>query len=169
MPTSSILSDASASTLGSREQAALKLWVVLTKAHAAIAEHAQEDARAAGLTIGEFAVLEMLHHKGPTLLGEIQRRVLVSSGGITFLVDRLEKKGLVERQNCPSDRRARYAVLTPKGDALIREIFPTHARRIADVLSTLTDAEQKSVTELIRRLGIAAADSPIVEYPVASE
>jgi MarR family 2-MHQ and catechol resistance regulon transcriptional repressor len=111
----------------------------------------------------------MLHHKGPTLLGEIQRRVLVSSGGITFLVDRLEKKGLVERQNCPSDRRARYAVLTPKGDALIREIFPTHARRIADVMSTLTDAEQKSVTELIRRLGIVAADSPIVEYPVASE
>jgi MarR family 2-MHQ and catechol resistance regulon transcriptional repressor len=169
MPTSSILPDASASTLGSREQAALKLWVVLTKAHAAIAEHAQEDARAVGLTIGEFAVLEMLHHKGPTLLGEIQRRVLVSSGGITFLVDRLEKKGLVERQNCPSDRRARYAVLTPKGDALIREIFPTHARRIADVMSTLTDAEQRSVTELIRRLGIAAADSPIVEYPDASE
>lgn len=165
MPPSSILPDARASALGSREQAALKLWVVLNRAHAAIVAHAQEDARIAGLTIGEFAVLEMLHHKGPTLLGEIQRRVLVSSGGITFLVDRLEKKGLVERQNCPSDRRARYAVLTPKGDALIRDIFPLHARRIADVMSTLTDAEQRTVTELIRRLGIAAAESPIAEYP----
>jgi MarR family 2-MHQ and catechol resistance regulon transcriptional repressor len=169
MPPTSILPDASVSTLGSREQAALKLWVVMVKAHAAIALHAQEDARAAGLTIGEFAVLEMLHHKGPTLLGEIQRRVLVSSGGITFLVDRLEKKGLVERQNCPSDRRARYAVLTAKGDALIREIFPTHARRIAEVMATLTAAEQHTLTELLRRVGVAAADTPVAESPIDSE
>lgn len=169
MPTSSILPDASHSTLGSREQAALKLWVVLTKAYAAISEHAEEDARVAGLTIGEFAVLEMLHHKGPTLLGEIQRRVLVSSGGITFLVDRLEKKGLVERQNCASDRRARYAVLTAKGDAFIREIFPIHARRIADVMSALSESEQKTVTELIRRLGVAAAEMPVQDYPIGSE
>jgi MarR family 2-MHQ and catechol resistance regulon transcriptional repressor len=149
----------SAASLGSREQTALKLWVVLTKAHAAVSAHAQDDVKSSGLTSGEFGVLEMLHHKGPTLLGEIQRRVLVSSGGITFLVDRLEKKGLVERQNCPTDRRARYAVLTPAGDALIRRIFPTHADRIADAMSALTADEQRMATDLLKRLGITAAEA----------
>jgi MarR family 2-MHQ and catechol resistance regulon transcriptional repressor len=149
----------SAASLGSREQTALKLWVVLTKAYAAVSAHAQDDVKSSGLTSGEFGVLEMLHHKGPTLLGEIQRRVLVSSGGITFLVDRLEKKGLVERQNCPTDRRARYAVLTPAGDALIRRIFPTHADRIADAMSALTADEQRMATDLLKRLGITAAEA----------
>ena len=151
--------DPSVSTLRAREQTALKLWVVLNKAHAAISAHAQDDIRASGLTLGEFSVLEMLHHKGPTLLGEIQRRVLVSSGGITFLVDRMEKKGLVERQNCPTDRRARYAVLTPAGDALIRRMFPVHAARIADAMSALSEDELLVATDLIRRLGLAAESS----------
>lgn len=156
----STLPDASsAASLGSREQTALKLWVVLTKAFAAISAHAQDDVKSSGLTSGEFGVLEMLHHKGPTLLGEIQRRVLVSSGGITFLVDRLEKKGLVERQNCPTDRRARYAVLTPAGEALIRRIFPTHAERIAEAMSALTEDEQRKATDLLKRLGITAAEA----------
>lgn len=159
MTPSSTLPDASAATLGTREQTALKLWIVLSKAYAAVAVHAQDDAKASGLTIGEFGVLEMLHHKGPTLLGEIQRRVLVSSGGITFLVDRLEQKGLVERRNCQSDRRARYAALTPKGDALIRRIFPTHAQRIAAAMSALTEEEQRTATDLVKRLGLTAAES----------
>ena len=54
----------------------------------------------------------------------------MSSGGITYLVDRLEQKGLVERQDCPGDRRARYAALTPEGERVIGRIFPGHARQI---------------------------------------
>jgi MarR family transcriptional regulator, 2-MHQ and catechol-resistance regulon repressor len=110
---------------------ALKLWVVLARAHAAIAAHTEADVARYGLSIAEFGVLEALYHKGPMLLGEVQRRILVSSGGITFLIDRLARKGLVERQTCETDRRARYAALTPEGDALIARIFPAHAARVA--------------------------------------
>ncbi len=78
------------------EHAALRLWVILSRAHAAIAAHAQADAARHGLTIAEFAILEALYHRGPMLLGEVQKRILVSSGGITFLVDRLAAKGLVD-------------------------------------------------------------------------
>ena len=157
MSESTTLSPPGAASPGTREHTALKLWVVLNRAHAAITAQAQEDVRASGLTVGEFAVLEMLLHKGPTLLGEVQRRVLVSSGGITFLVDRLDRKGLVERQNCASDRRARYAVLTPRGEALIQQIFPGHARRLADAMSALTEDEQRIAADLLRKLGLSAA------------
>src|SRR3954451_16436799 len=86
---------------------ALKLWVVLARAHNAIYSHVQDDVAAHGLTVAEFGILEVLYHKGQMLLGEVQRRILVSSGGITYLVDRLTEKGLVERRECPEDRRAR--------------------------------------------------------------
>jgi MarR family transcriptional regulator, 2-MHQ and catechol-resistance regulon repressor len=136
----------------------LKLWVVLSRAYGAVSREAELDIARHGLTSMEFGILEVLHHKGPLLLGEIQRKVLVTSGGITYLVDRLEAKGLVKRQQCPNDRRARYAVLTPAGAALIRRIFPAHAKAIARALSGLGNAEQVQATKLLRRLGVAAAE-----------
>lgn len=138
---------------------ALRLWITLSRAHAAIAAHSQDDIREAGLSIGEFAVLELLFHKGPTLLGDIQRGVLVSSGGITFLVDRLAAKGLVERQDCPTDRRARYAALTSRGEELLSRIFPRHAQRIVDAVAGLDAREQQVTADLLKRLGTAAAAS----------
>jgi MarR family transcriptional regulator, 2-MHQ and catechol-resistance regulon repressor len=142
-----------------REQSrALKLWVVLARANAAVQSHSLADIERHGLTVGEFGILESLFHKGPMLLGEVQRRILVSSGGITYLVDRLEAKGLVERRDCPGDRRARYAALTPEGEALIRRIFPEHARCLEHALSGLDEAEQEDAIRLLRQLGRAAAE-----------
>jgi MarR family 2-MHQ and catechol resistance regulon transcriptional repressor len=143
------------------QEGSLKLWVVLARAYAAIGRHVDADIARHGLTTTEFGILEALHHKGPLLLGEIQRKVLVTSGGITYLVDRLVEKGLVRREDCPSDRRARYAVLTPAGQTLIRKIFPDHAALIARAVSGLSDEEQAAATALLRRLGLAAAQLPL--------
>lgn len=139
------------------EERALKLWVVLSRAREALAAHLQDDVARHELTLTEFGILEVLYHKGPMLLGEVQRRILVSSGGVTYLIDRLESKGLVERRACPEDRRARYAALTPAGEAVIGEIFPPHAARIEELMSVLTPDEQEAATALLRRLGRNAA------------
>lgn len=136
---------------------ALKLWVVLSRAYASVAAHAVDDVGRHGLSMGEFGVLEALYHKGPMLLGEVQQKILVSSGGITYLVDRLEDKGLVERQQCPEDRRARYAALTPEGEKFIRRIFPEHARCVDQALGGLDIAEKEQAVALLRKLGRAAA------------
>jgi MarR family transcriptional regulator, 2-MHQ and catechol-resistance regulon repressor len=109
------------------------------------------------LTPTEFAILEVLYHKGPLLLGEVQRKILVTSGGITYLVDRLVEKGLVKREECAEDRRARYAVLTPAGSALIRKVFPQHAMAIERAVSGLSTAEQREAVQLLRKLGLTAA------------
>ena len=136
---------------------ALKLYVVLARAQRAIGERTQADLEPHGVSITEFAIMEAMYTKGPLLLGEVQRKILVSSGGITFLVDKLTDRGLVERQMCPNDRRARYAALTRKGVALMREIFPRHAAAIRDAMSGLSQAEQKEAAALLKRLGLAAA------------
>ena len=138
-------------------EAALKLWVVLSRAHASISAHAAAHAADHGLSLTEFAILEVLYHRGRMVLGEIQRRILVSSGGITFLVDRLAEKGLVVRQECPEDRRAKYVALTREGTRIIREVFPSHARALTAAMRGLTLAEQQEATRLLRALGRTAA------------
>lgn len=136
---------------------ALRLWIILSRAHAAVQAHAAAQVGRHELTLAEFAILEVLHHRGPMLLGEVQRRILVTSGGITFLVDRLSKKGLVCRRDCAHDRRARYASLTTKGKQLIARVFPEHAAVIERAVAGLGRAEQVEVTEALKRLGLYAA------------
>ena len=77
-------------------------------------------------------------------------------GGITFLVDRLAKRSLVERRACPSDRRARYASLTADGEKLMKSIFPVHATKVREAMSGLTGVSQRELTELLRTLGVEA-------------
>lgn len=136
---------------------ALKLWIVLARAQAAIAAHDQRNLDRCGLTRAEFGVLDALFFKGPLLLGEIQRKLLVSSGGTTYLIDRLAERGYVDRRRSPDDRRAVYAVLTPEGDAFFRGIFPEHAQGLVESVSTLSRDEQLELTRLLRKLGRGAA------------
>jgi MarR family 2-MHQ and catechol resistance regulon transcriptional repressor len=136
---------------------ALKLWVVLSRSHDALVQVLKADIERHDLTLAEFAVMEALYHKGPQLLGEIQKRILVSSGGMTFLVDRLAKRGLAERKACPVDRRARYAALTKKGEKLMRSIFPEHAAVIHGAMAGLKQPEQRELTALLKTLGKEAA------------
>ena len=140
-----------------RQAKALKAWVILSRAYAAVQGRASADIAARDLTVGEFAVLEVLHHRGPLLLSQLKDKVLVSAGGVTYLVDRLAERGLVERRRCEHDRRAFYAALTEDGEALISRIFPGHAEAIELAFKGLSDAEIETLTVLLRRLGLSAA------------
>jgi MarR family transcriptional regulator, 2-MHQ and catechol-resistance regulon repressor len=135
---------------------ALKTWVVLARAYLAISRHVAADVARYDLTASEFGILEALYHKGPLLLGDLQRKILVTSGGVTYLVNRLADKGLVTRESFPGDKRSRFAVLTPQGSALIKQIFPGHAKRLAKVMGELSPKEQKKLTVMLRTLGKGA-------------
>jgi MarR family transcriptional regulator, 2-MHQ and catechol-resistance regulon repressor len=136
----------------------LKLYVVLSRARNSVGRLADADIGRHGLSTGEFAILEALYHKGPLLLGEVQRKILVSSGGVTYLVDRLEAAGLVERRECAEDRRARYAALTPKGEDLMSRIFPAHAEAIEQAVAGLSAEEKRQAIELLKKLGQSAVE-----------
>src|SRR5690349_7706650 len=94
---------------------ALKLFVILSRAAASVGEHARQDILRHGLSVSEFGVLEYLWHKGPQPLGEVAERILLTTGSVTYVIDQLEKQGLVRRRPCPTDRRVIYAELTDAG------------------------------------------------------
>jgi MarR family 2-MHQ and catechol resistance regulon transcriptional repressor len=141
------------------QERALKLFIVLSRAFDSVRKRLEEYHDLHEITATEFGILEALYHKGPLLLGDLQKKILLSSGGVTYTVDRLAEKGLVERQDCPSDRRARYAVLTTRGTALMREVFPKHASEIERLLAGLSAREQDDAIALLRKLGLHAAGS----------
>lgn len=153
---------ASAETPDEETMLALRTWIALARAHNAVGGRATADVARHDLTGAEFGVLEALYHKGPMLLSEVQRRILVSSGGITYLVDRLEKRGLAERRDCPGDRRARLVGLTAAGEELVRRIFPEHAAVIRDALAGLGREEKRQAIRLLHALlaGAGAETSP---------
>jgi MarR family transcriptional regulator, 2-MHQ and catechol-resistance regulon repressor len=139
--------------------ASLKLWVVLSRAFRAVADQARRDNERHGLGTTEFAVLEVLHHKGPLLVGEVGSRILVTSGSTTYVIDKLENRGLVARRPCPDDRRASHVELTDAGRELIATIFPEHAEAIRRAMAGLTPEEKRIATGLLRRLGRFAQDA----------
>lgn len=146
------------------ETLALRLRVVLARAETSVEALDRAHIESRGVTPGEFSVMEALYHKGPLLLGELQRKVLVSSGGVTYLVDKLTRRGLVERQDCPTDRRARYAALTDEGRRWMDGVFPEHTRCLARALGGLDEKEKEQAIELLRKLGLHAEGlGPCVE------
>ncbi len=137
--------------------AALRLWVVLNRAIRAIAEHPRRQIERHGLRPTEFAVLESLYHKGPLTLGQIGESVLVTSGSVTPVADKLERRALIQRRISSEDRRVCYAELTEAGRELIGGIFPEHAEVIRAAMEGLTVEEKRIATALLRRLGRRAA------------
>lgn len=134
----------------------LKLFIVLSRAYKALNEHVNRAIQLSGLNPTEFAVLELLYHKGDQPLQQIGGKILLASGSITYVVDKLEQKGLLKRVACPKDRRVTYAQITDEGKSLIEEIFPEHAKRIDELMSSLTEKEKTEAITLLKKLGLPA-------------
>jgi len=140
-------------------QASLKLFVVLNRAARAVNDRIAEDIRSYGLNPTEFAVLELLYHKGDQPVQAIGRKVLIASSSITYVVDKLQARGYVERSACPNDRRVVYTKLTAKGHSMLNQIFPTHAAMIQQLFKHLTTEEQQILTTQLKMIGKQAQHS----------
>ncbi|MFO1445698.1 MarR family transcriptional regulator [Bacillus sp. Bva_UNVM-123] len=133
----------------------LKLFIVLSRAYRAVSEDVNKLIQTYDLNPTEFAVLELLYHKGDQPLQQIGGKILLASGSITYVIDKLEKKGLLERMACPKDRRVIYAHITEAGKTFIEGVFPEHAAHIHELMSVLSDDEQKTAIELMKKLGVS--------------
>ncbi|AWB47053.1 MarR family transcriptional regulator [Paenibacillus sp. CAA11] len=131
----------------------LKLFVVLSKAYKTMMERATKDMKQHGLSPSEFMILEVIYSKRKVPLQQIGDKILITSGSITYNIDKLEKKGLLRRVPSAEDRRITYAEITKEGDDLFDRIFPQHADVIHGMMNTLTTDEKLNTIELIKKLG----------------
>lgn len=136
----------------------LKLFIVLSRAQKAISETTNQFFQQKGLNPTEFAVLELLYHKGRQPLQQIGNKILLASGSITYVVDKLEKRGLLNRVSSPTDRRVTYAEISEEGAAFMSEIFPEHEKELHELMSALSPEEKEAAIELLKKLGRSIKD-----------
>jgi MarR family 2-MHQ and catechol resistance regulon transcriptional repressor len=140
------------------------VFLVLWKASRAAQAYAEKSILELEMCGSDFAVLEALLHKGPLPVNEIGKKVLLTSGSITVAVDRLEKKGLVERRAHGTDRRARIVHLTKTGRKVITRVYADHAADMERLASaSLTREERKTLISLLKKIGYEAAASEQIE------
>ncbi|GEM04036.1 HTH-type transcriptional regulator MhqR [Halolactibacillus miurensis] len=139
-----------------KQDPSLKLFVVLSKAYRAVSDQVADDIRSKGLNTTDFGVLELLYHSGDQPLQKIGDKILLASGSITYVVDKLEKKGLVKRTQSEKDRRVTYASITDAGVALLNDIFPDHWKQIEHITDGLTEEEKRQAITLLKKLGAFA-------------
>lgn len=135
------------------ENLSLKSFVVLMKSAKALQEIVKKDISTHGMKISDFAVLEALYHKGRQTVRQISEDVLISTGSITYVIDKLEAKGLLERKHFKEDRRVVYIHITEKGTQQMDEIFPQHQQVIEGIFTDISDPEKEQLIELLKRVG----------------
>lgn len=134
---------------------ALKLFIVLSRAHKVIHECSNQFFQENGLNPTEFAVLELLYHKGKQPLQKIGNKILLASGSITYVVDKLEGRGYITRVSSPTDRRVTFAEITDKGNSFMDELFPRHEAQLVELMGALSEEEKDQVIELLKKLGLS--------------
>lgn len=147
--------------LNSDDKLELRLWLrLLTCSNLIEAEVRRRLRRDFDTTLPRFDVLAQLERNGNDMtMGELSRRMMVSNGNITGLVDRLVTEGLVRRDNRPEDRRTVRVRLTAKGRNSFRRMTPRHEIWIDELLSGLDRQDKQQLYELLGRLKTSTADA----------
>jgi DNA-binding MarR family transcriptional regulator len=138
----------------------LTVWRTLQRAQVHIARHLESELLVAhDLPLASYDVLTQLAEEPARRLrmNDLAGRVLLSRSGLTRLIDRLQREGLVAREACASDARGLFAVLTDAGAARLAEARPTYLRGIrAKFLDLLGPGEIGLVREMLAKLLLAA-------------
>src|ERR1700746_2205092 len=123
------------------------------KAFRALAQLDAGSIAASGLGLSDFAVLEVLLHKGSLPVNTIGPIVDLTPGSISIAVDRLFAKGLVTRVESAGDRRVRIVALTPRGKDLIVPAFRKHSAQMKKVFSELSPEELCGLEVALNKVG----------------
>ncbi|WP_261304247.1 MarR family winged helix-turn-helix transcriptional regulator [Paenibacillus andongensis] len=128
----------------------LAAWRLFIKAHAKIIESIEQDlAEQKKVPLTTYDVLIALFEAPDHRLRfiELNRKVVLSKSGLTRLIDRLERDGLIQREKSEEDRRGSNAVLTNEGEKQLRKAWPVYAMGIKQYFAEpLSDGEVQDLT-----------------------
>lgn len=146
----------------SAARSAVRTWLRLLACSNIIEGHLRGALREKfGTTLPRFDVLAQLDNaasdspRGLTM-SELSRRLMVTNGNLTGLIDRLDREGLVSRVVAPPDRRAQMVSLTPAGKDALDAMTPDHATWVTDMFAALSDAERSQLYTLLGKLKVSA-------------
>ena len=127
-------------------------FLVLMQTSKAIQERMRVEISKNKLSITEFSVLEVLYHKGKQTIQQIGNSILISSGSMTYVIDKLEQKDLLNRNDCPNDRRVIHVTLTDDGINLMKKIMPKHHELVNYMFGSLNNDDVQILVKLLKKV-----------------
>lgn len=137
-----------------RNKKVLRLWLRMLPAVGLVEQHLRSRFRDNfPITLPQFDVLAELERAGePQTMSDLSRQLLVSSGNVTGLVDRLVRNGYVIRRRCPEDRRVLRVELSEKGRSEFATMAEAHERWLVALFDELGDGELDEINTLVARM-----------------
>lgn len=133
-------------------EAAIRLILAIGRSFKRVDDEVRPRMAKMGLTMTEFSVMNTLHHQGPTPLGELSDRILLTGASTTYTVKKLEKRGLMTRSASEQDQRVILGQITDAGRKLLTRIYPQHAQDLVRAMKMLSLEEKRTAARILRKL-----------------
>ena len=130
----------------------LKILIALHRVVNAVDSKTAKLVKAYGLSLGQFAVLEALYHKGEMTVGQVQEKILSSTGTMTVIIKNLEKRQFISHKEDENDKRKRLLYITDKGRDIISKVFPKNKEIIIEYFKNMEIDEKKEFLRLMKSL-----------------
>lgn len=134
-----------------QDEAIARLTTVLRRMGAASALHSQAVAKRAGLASIDLECLDMILLAGPVTAGQIMEHTKLTSGAVTGLIDRLARKGYVERAADPQDRRKVIVRIVPEAIRPLQELFAPMAKRSTALMGQYSTEELELIAGFVEK------------------
>lgn len=138
------------------KNARIKAFTVFIKSSQSVQKLIKQDFLKKDINLNEYAIMELLYHRGDQPIQSIGKRILMGGGSITYVIDKLENKGFLSRKLSKEDRRKIYACITEEGKQYMDQRVTEHERLINTIFDEWNDDEVKEATALLKRIGIHA-------------
>ncbi len=124
----------------------------LARCYQAFQRASDANIRRMGLTPPQFDIVVTLGNTPGMSFKELGSRTLITKGTLTGVVDRLQARGLVERQASQTDGRSTRVRLTDEGERVFREVFEPHLAFLAPAFESLPECGRKELEKRLRQL-----------------
>jgi DNA-binding MarR family transcriptional regulator len=133
-------------------ETSLQAWLALIRVYDQMHRHASEHLECYDLTPAQYDVLAQLQGAPGISQQELAERLMVTKGNICTLIDRMEKRNLVERRHDTEDRRINLLYLTGDGERIAAKAIPEYGRFVREHLSPLSEEKQRELMTLLKNL-----------------
>jgi MarR family 2-MHQ and catechol resistance regulon transcriptional repressor len=133
-----------------------KTLTILLKASKHVEAYLGKDMASYGINPTEFVTLEILLNKGPQTIQSISERILMANSSLTYVIDNLLYKKLINKRINSKDKRAYVIDLTASGKYLISKLFTRHEQTIEELFNVLSKDEIIAIATNLKKLGLKA-------------
>lgn len=137
-----------------RHKELLNVFINLIKTESMLVKYLNRSLSGYNLNMTDFSVIDLLFQKGEQTIQKIAEKIMITSGSITYVVNKLERMELISRRKDVNDSRISHIKLTPYGKEVLISILPLQMEKIREIFSELTENDLTLLNNILKKINI---------------